>query len=228
MAEQRGRSPDQRARPPGSVEVVTTEGTRSRAAQGASQDVLGQAPGTASAAPPAGNGASRPGLAHIVVQDVRPSTPHGYPAKALVGEVVPVSASVFRDGHDVLAARALLRRGNEVVSTCALTARGNDVWTGTVVPADLGAHELVVEAWTERYVLAGDRTSDLTASVAVPIWVERERAGVGAWYELFPRSFGGLRGAAGQVARVAAMGFDVLYLPPVHPIGRSFRKGRNN
>ncbi len=228
MAEQTGRSPDQRAGPPGSVEVVTTEGTRSRADQGAGQEVLSQAPGAARPAPPTGNGTSRPGLAHIVVQDVRPSTPHGYPAKALAGEAVPVSASVFRDGHDVLAARALLRRGSEVVSTCALTARGNDVWTGTVVPADLGAHELVVEAWTDRYVLAGDRTSDLTASVPVPIWVERERAGVGAWYELFPRSFGGLRGAAGQVARVAAMGFDVLYLPPVHPIGRSFRKGKNN
>jgi starch synthase (maltosyl-transferring) len=210
------------------VEVVTTEGTRSRADQGASQEVLGRAPGAASTAPPIGNGASGPGLAHIVVQDVRPSTPHGYPAKALVGEAVPVSASVFRDGHDVLAARALLRRGSEVVSTCALTARGNDVWTGTVVPSELGSHELVVEAWTDRYVLAGVRTSDLTASVPVPIWVERERAGVGAWYELFPRSFGGLRGAAGQVPRVAAMGFDILYLPPVHPIGRSFRKGKNN
>ncbi len=210
------------------MEVVTTEGTRSRADRGASQEVLRRAPAAAPTAPPTGNRADRPGLAHIVVQDVRPSTPHGYPAKARVGEVVPVSASVFRDGHDVLAARALLRRGSEVVSTCALSARGNDVWTGTVVPADLGAHELVVEAWTDRYVLAGDRTSDLTASVPVPIWVERERAGVGAWYELFPRSFGGLRGAAGQVPRVAAMGFDVLYLPPVHPIGRSFRKGKNN
>ena len=115
------------------------------------------------------NGASPNGLAHIVVQDVRPSTPHGYPAKALVGEAVPVSASVFRDGHDILAARALLRRGSEVVSTCALTAEGNDVWTGTVVAGELGAHELVVEAWTDRYVLAGERASDLTASAPVPI-----------------------------------------------------------
>ena len=110
---------------------------------------------------------------------MRPSTPHGYPAKALVGEDIPVSASVFRDGHDVLAARALLRRGGDVVSTCALTARGNDVWTGTLVAGELGAHDLVVEAWTERYVLAGERTSDLTASAPVALWVERERAGVG-------------------------------------------------
>ena len=208
--------------------AVTTEGTRSRATQGASQEGLEPAPGAAHLAPATRNGAVPNVLAHIVVQDVRPSTPHGYQAKALVGEAVPVSASVFRDGHDILAARALLCRGSEVVSTCALTAQGNDVWTGTIVAAELGAHELVVEAWTDRYVLAGDRTSDLTASAPVPIWVERERAGVGAWYELFPRSYGGLRAAAGQVPRVAAMGFDVLYLPPVHPIGRSFRKGKNN
>nr|WP_259455329.1 alpha-1,4-glucan--maltose-1-phosphate maltosyltransferase [Microbacterium sp. AG238] len=70
--------------------------------------------------------------------------------------------------------------------------------------------------------------------------VERERAGVGAWYEFFPRSEGAERLADGSVrsgsfvtARdrlpaVAAMGFDVLYLPPIHPIGRTHRKGPNN
>ena len=60
------------------------------------------------------------------------------------------------------------------------------------------------------------------------IWADRPLAAVGAWYELFPRSFGGLRGAAGQVPRLAGLGFDVLYLPPVHPIGHTFRKGRDN
>ena len=66
--------------------------------------------------------------------------------------------------------------------------------------------------------------------------VERERARFGAWYEMFPRSAGHRSDAqrarsARRTARlpyVASMGFDVLYLPPIHPIGRSFRKGRNN
>ncbi|PPL16200.1 alpha-1,4-glucan--maltose-1-phosphate maltosyltransferase [Microterricola pindariensis] len=70
--------------------------------------------------------------------------------------------------------------------------------------------------------------------------VERERAGVGSWYEFFPRSEGALRRpdgswqsgtfrtAALRLDAVAAMGFDVLYLPPIHPIGESFRKGPNN
>ena len=67
------------------------------------------------------------------------------------------------------------------------------------------------------------------------VQVDRERARVGAWYEMFPRSAGTdpSRGATfDEAARllpyVAGMGFDVLYLPPIHPIGRSYRKGRNN
>lgn len=65
--------------------------------------------------------------------------------------------------------------------------------------------------------------------------VEPLLARTGAWYELFPRSCPGKAAAhgtfqdvEGQLPRIAAMGFDVLYFPPIHPIGRSFRKGKNN
>jgi starch synthase (maltosyl-transferring) len=65
--------------------------------------------------------------------------------------------------------------------------------------------------------------------------VDRERARFSAWYELFPRScspiagrHGSFRDCEARLDYVAGMGFDVLYLPPVHPIGRAFRKGRNN
>src|SRR4029077_18817285 len=64
---------------------------------------------------------------------------------------------------------------------------------------------------------------------------EPERARFSAWYELFPRStvegttgHGTLAGVIDRLPYVAGLGFDVLYLPPVHPIGRSFRKGPNN
>ncbi len=73
-----------------------------------------------------------------------------------------------------------------------------------------------------------EHNRDRTEGDAMPVWVDRERALVGAWYELFPRSHGGLRGTALRVPEVAAMAFDVLYLPPVHPIGTTSRKGRNN
>jgi starch synthase (maltosyl-transferring) len=58
--------------------------------------------------------------------------------------------------------------------------------------------------------------------------VDRVRARFGAWYELFPRSWGGLAGVEAQVPALAEMGFDVLYMTPIHPIGRTNRKGRNN
>ena len=58
--------------------------------------------------------------------------------------------------------------------------------------------------------------------------VERGRARTGAWYELFPRSWGGFTGVARVVPELAELGFDVVYLPPIHPIGRTNRKGRNN
>jgi starch synthase (maltosyl-transferring) len=73
-----------------------------------------------------------------------------------------------------------------------------------------------------------DGTPDLTASTPAPLWVDRPRALFGAWYELFPRSLGGFKGTAARVPDLAAMGFDVLYLPPIHPIGHTARKGPNN
>jgi starch synthase (maltosyl-transferring) len=75
----------------------------------------------------------------------------------------------------------------------------------------------------------------VTSSPAYPVQVEPERARFSAWYELFPRStvdgstrHGTLADVIERVPYVAGLGFDVLYLPPVHPIGRSFRKGPNN
>ena len=62
----------------------------------------------------------------------------------------------------------------------------------------------------------------------LPIEVDRLRARFGSWYELFPRSWGGFAGVAEQLPKLAELGFDVIYLPPIHPIGQTNRKGRNN
>ena len=62
----------------------------------------------------------------------------------------------------------------------------------------------------------------------IAIAVDRLRARFGAWYELFPRSWGGLKGVEKQLPELAELGFDVVYLPPIHPIGHTNRKGRDN
>ncbi|MER8023874.1 maltotransferase domain-containing protein, partial [Streptomyces griseoluteus] len=85
-------------------------------------------------------------------------------------------------------------------------------------------------------VLARHPLRDLvTASDPMPLLVERERALYGSWYEFFPRSegtvdqpHGTFRTAEKRLEAVAEMGFDVVYLPPIHPIGTTHRKGRNN
>ncbi|MGW3426786.1 alpha-1,4-glucan--maltose-1-phosphate maltosyltransferase [Streptomyces melanosporofaciens] len=80
----------------------------------------------------------------------------------------------------------------------------------------------------------------VTSSRPMPLQVDRERALFGSWYELFPRSEGArvtegrrpvsgtLRTAAERLPALAAAGFDVVYLPPIHPIGTAYRKGPNN
>jgi starch synthase (maltosyl-transferring) len=80
----------------------------------------------------------------------------------------------------------------------------------------------------------------VTQSPLIPLQVDRERALVGAWYEFFPRSEGAevssnrkprpgtFKTATLRLDAVARMGFDVVYLPPIHPIGSSYRKGPNN
>jgi len=76
---------------------------------------------------------------------------------------------------------------------------------------------------------------DLTRSQAIPLLAERERARTGAWYEMVPRSQGTTPGRHGtfddcmaRVPEIAGLGFDVLYLTPIHPVGRTNRKGKNN
>jgi starch synthase (maltosyl-transferring) len=89
----------------------------------------------------------------------------------------------------------------------------------------LGAQELTVEA--ALAAPAGDRFGKAwSATYAVD--VDRPLARFGAWYELFPRSWGGFEGVRAVLPELAELGFDVVYLPPIHPIGRSNRKGRNN
>ncbi len=91
----------------------------------------------------------------------------------------------------------------------------------------------------EDLALLMNRYPDRRFSTVYPkelqVWVDPTLARFGAWYELFPRScaaepgrHGTLADCARQLPRIAQMGFDVVYFAPIHPIGRTFRKGKNN
>ncbi|MGA5838922.1 alpha-1,4-glucan--maltose-1-phosphate maltosyltransferase [Streptomyces pseudogriseolus] len=253
-----------------------------------------------------------PTIGRVPVRDVRPCVDRGRrPAKAVVGEAFEVTATVFREGHDAVAANVVLkdpegrpgpftpmrelapgtdRWGAEVAAdapghwTYRVEAWGDPVttWrnvatvkvpagidTGLVleeggdlfaraaagVPRDAGQDVILAAAETLRddtlpcatrlaaaltpevdAVLARHPLRELvTSSEPLPLLVERERALYGSWYEFFPRSegtpeqpHGTFDTAARRLPAIAAMGFDVVYLPPIHPIGTTFRKGPNN
>jgi starch synthase (maltosyl-transferring) len=281
----------------------------------------------------------------IGIDDVEPVVSGGrYPAKAVVGEVVPVKATVWREGHDAVSATLVVRyHGTHypqitegpaqsppapavpieamVAPTTKVkpqaipmsTGRTPDVFHGVFSPDRVGLWTFRIDGWGDPLATwrkgvtakldAGQSESELSndlivgarllerAATGVPrtlrdplieaaellrkpgdpftragaalspevaellaqyplrdqitrgeqhgVWVDRPAARFSAWYELFPRSTGGwdkegkpvhgtFATAAKALPRIAKMGFDVVYLPPIHPIGKVHRKGRNN
>ncbi|MGP4109582.1 maltotransferase domain-containing protein [Streptomyces sp. 4N509B] len=270
----------------------------------------------------------------LVITDLAPVISGGsHAAKAVVGEHVPVSATIWREGHDALAAHVLVgpvtsenvpdrtrdhaqertrdHAQDRVAVPMRLVNAGLDRWQADVVPDREGLWSFQVVAWGDPWatwrhavdaktaarvpldLLANDlekgallldrlaaqtgesrparaarrlrdaelplaerlreATGEAMAALVARhplrdlvtegpvhhLYVDRERALFGSWYEMFPRSTGGTDAdggpvhgtfatAAADLPRIAAMGFDVVYLPPIHPIGHTGRKGRNN
>ena len=257
-------------------------------------------------------------VGRIPVMDVMPVVDLGrQPAKATVGEPFPVSASVFREGHDKLGAEVVLTGPDGVRRDPVRMTKAGDVpdrYEAWVTPDAPGAWTFEIQAWSdpvgtwqhaaglkipagvdvdlmftegglllERVLAevpatspeartvqgaieaAGDVGRPPEARLAAledpalvevlhrhpirelttvegpyPAYADRRLALFGSWYEFFPRSEGAtqektgkvtsgtFRTAAKRLDAVAEMGFDVIYLPPIHPIGEVNRKGRNN
>jgi starch synthase (maltosyl-transferring) len=171
------------------------------------------------------------------------------PATSALEAPVPVAAAPggLQSGAQTTAAQDValaLRTGAILVRHAAGRARGNDAKR---LAREADALEALAAENRPYYDFAMDpeivalvnRYPDLTFATqsepALAVWVDRERARFSAWYELFPRSTSPVAGKHGtfadverQLPEIAAMGFDVLYFPPIHPIGRAFRKGKNN
>ena len=94
--------------------------------------------------------------------------------------------------------------------------------------AGAGVEAALAPDLLEAVERAAERHGAARLPQSLAIEVDRVRARFSSWYELFPRSWGGLKAVEAHVPAIADLGFDVLYLPPIHPIGRKNRKGRNN
>ena len=137
---------------------------------------------------------------------------------------------------ELLEGAALLRRGLPRAAGAdrkRLEARLAD-FEAAATPA-ARSRILLDEETAELMDTYPDRSAATTYDGELEVVVDRPLARFAAWYELFPRSQGTVPGRQGnfqdcirRLPDIAAMGFDVIYLPPIHPIGRSFRKGKNN
>ncbi len=149
-----------------------------------------------------------------------------------------VDAALMRESGALLFLRAVAEKSRPIAERRRLEAAAARLRDRDV--SDLAALEIVRDPEIAAGFAARPLQSLVTIGATSDLLVERERAGVGAWYEFFPRSEGAtrlkdgtvqsgtFRTATGRLPAVAAMGFDVLYLPPIHPIGERNRKGRNN
>ncbi len=135
-----------------------------------------------------------------------------------------------------------LRIGATIVELGAARAKDQDAGTlhhhvGLLSVGD--AEAAIAAALGEELTAAMERSPDKSIASwydkVLLMQIDQKRAGFSTWYEFFPRSWGGEPGTHGTfrdciqaLPRIAGMGFDVVYLPPVHPIGLTKRKGRNN
>src|SRR5918994_622403 len=189
-------------------------------------------------------------IGRIPVLDVRPCVDNGArPAKCVVDEEFLVTATVFREGHDAVNASVVLTDpdGVEHLLPMTCTNPGLNTWVARVSADRTGWWSYRVEGWSDPYgTWEHDATIKVQADVDTELMLEEgalvlERALSGAWYEIFPRSEGAtydeeehrwttgtLRTATRRLPAIAAMGFDVVYLTPIHPIGQAAKKGPNN
>jgi starch synthase (maltosyl-transferring) len=135
-------------------------------------------------------------------------------------------------GEGLALIRAASARTTDAADRRALTAHADRIErAASAAEAVVFAADAELARLMERHL---DRSEATRGERELEVVVDRERARFAAWYELFPRSGAApdrsatFTEAEAQLARVAAMGFDVVYLPPIHPIGRAHRKGRNN
>jgi starch synthase (maltosyl-transferring) len=173
---------------------------------------------------------------------VREQQPHEYTLEAWIDVFATWRRDLAKKADAQQDVTSELLEGAAYVRKTAKQAGGEDgEWLNAQAEIiDRGDQQLGVQAALDETLATvmarhSDRTFGHRYERVLGVWVDRERARFGSWYELFPRStadepgrHGTFRDVEKRLPYVAEMGFDVLYLPPIHPIGRAFRKGPNN
>ncbi len=159
--------------------------------------------------------------------DVFGTWQHDLVKKFEAGQDVSVDLQIGLNLIGEAAGRAPERDGQRLRLSADEVAEQTEQARAVEMATDERLHELM-----NRYP---DPSKVRTYERQLPVTVDRERARFSSWYEFFPRSAAAEPGTPGTLAdaeallpQVAEMGFDVVYLPPIHPIGRTHRKGRNN
>ena len=248
------------------------------------------------------------GQKRVIITNVSPRVEEGrFPAKVVINEQVTLSADIFGDGHDEIAASAYIKYAGDIEWTeVPMQFVINDYWEATFKVGQIGFYEFKIQGWVDHYTtwkkglkkkfdagqdiavelligiellehaatenrkeaakllawanqLKQSKTDEQAVFLALgndiaevmykhrhpdliteyptiyQIEVERKKAAFSTWYELFPRSaapepesHGTFKDVIKLLPRVFKMGFDVLYFPPIHPIGEKNRKGKNN
>ena len=180
-------------------------------------------------------------ISRISISDISPAVYFGgefLPVKAIPNEVIKVSATAVIEGHEKLSAQVVVHDfAGKVVSRTDMVELwpGTNRYEGSITLPAVGDYFFIIEADSvSQYRTVYGSTEKY------PIRADYERALVGSWYEFFPRSEGAVKNTDGTITSgnfvtatkrlpaVAQMGFDVVYLPPIHPIGIAHRKGPNN
>lgn len=168
---------------------------------------------------------------NLVIENIQPSIDAGrFAIKREPGDTVQITADIFRHSHEKYDAAIYYKLRNERRWRKApMHFVDNDMWTGEFVVNSIGYYDYKIVAWTI------DPKDTPTESALFELRVDPVYARAGTWYEMWPKSQGKsdtksatFKDCEAQLDYIRDLGFDTVYLVPIHPIGVTNRKGANN
>ena len=168
---------------------------------------------------------------NFVIENIRPSIEGGrFMIKREPGDKVTIQADIFRHSHEKYDAAILYKHSSQKKwKEVPMKLIENDLWEGYFIVQNIGFYEYKIIAWT----IAPEDVP--TESPVMKLRVDPKYARTGTWYEMWPKSQGQdpkasatWKDCENRLDYIDDLGFDTIYLVPIHPIGVTNRKGANN